>query len=152
MFFCFAKQYYAVELFVKKGPLGKMWIAGTVGWKKLSKIAIVSSNIEKMAETIMSPPVPLALPTQATLLRGVCRIQSKQCAYLLTDALDAQTQLHVTEKASITIDVMKSSAKFDSITMKEANDVQYLISEQLDAMAFPEGKQIVFAHIIIRSD
>lgn len=56
----------AHQLFVKKGSLGKIWLAGTL-FKKLSKRAIMSSNVEEMVDQIRDPVVKLALCTQVDL-------------------------------------------------------------------------------------
>jgi len=42
---------------------------------------------------IENPPVALALPTQSTLLRGVCRIEQRKATYLLEDAEGATSRL-----------------------------------------------------------
>lgn len=96
-------MYFSSELFVKRGPLGNLWLvrfvcgslieradsvqAGTV-FHKLSKKAILNSNIVSMCKSIQNPPVPLALPARALLFMGVCRIMDKKAHYLLVDAVD----------------------------------------------------------------
>ena len=70
-------------------------------FRKLNKASIVSSKITTMwsdeivnnrvliydvcSKDVIMPEVPLALPAQATLLRGVCRIANKQTVYLLSN-------------------------------------------------------------------
>lgn len=74
-------MYYAVDLFVKKGPLAKLWMAGTC-FKNLSKKVLLTTDVEKMCETVMHPPVSLALRASATLFKGICRIENKKAVYL----------------------------------------------------------------------
>ena len=42
-----------------------------------------------MADTVITPPAPLALRLQAQLLLGVARIYSRKAKYLLDDCNDA---------------------------------------------------------------
>jgi len=103
-------MFYSNELFVKKGLLAKLWLAGT-HFRKLSKSAIVTSKIKSMCGNVSEPPLPLALPTQATLLRGVVRIENKKAAYLLGDALDAQYKVRVMQRSAVTLPKSKMTAR-----------------------------------------
>ena len=72
--------------------LGKIWLAGTV-FKKLSKKAIIDSDIEDLCNRVRDPPVQLAISTMGRLTLGIVRIYDKNVHYLLIDANEAQTQL-----------------------------------------------------------
>eukprot|EP00474_Spongospora_subterranea_P008343 CRZ08801.1 hypothetical protein [Spongospora subterranea] len=110
-------MYFSSELFVKRGPLGNLWLAGTV-FHKLSKKIILSSNINELCKSIQSPPVPLALPARAQLFLGVCRIMDKKARYLLIDATEAQSkiQLAVTT-SSVNLTSNRVQAKSDAINI-----------------------------------
>ena len=74
-------MFYSRELLSKRGPLGTIWLAGSY-LSRLSKAAIRNSNLTTMCASVENPPVPLALPTQSTLLLGVVRIEQKKISYL----------------------------------------------------------------------
>ena len=95
-------MYYARDLFVKRGPLGTIWLAGNF-LRKVSKLTILSSDVTLMCGSVLHPPVALALPAQSTLLRGVCRIENKKAVYLLDDALEAKVKLHLIRKTKTTM-------------------------------------------------
>jgi len=66
-------MYYSTELFIKKGSMGKIWLAGTLGqrWsKKFSKKEILSESIGGCCEQIQSPPIPLAFAAESILMYG----------------------------------------------------------------------------------
>ena len=75
-------MFYSHELLSKRGPLGTIWLAG-VYLRKLSKQAVLSSDLSAMCGSVERPPVQLALPTQSTLLKGVVNIENKKAHYLL---------------------------------------------------------------------
>lgn len=109
-------MYYSSELFVKKGPLGKAWLAGTM-FRKLSKHHIATANIVKLCERIEKPAANINLHSTGTLLTGVCRIESKQAQYLLADAIDAKTHLRYTQqKLAIDLPQQLQKARFSQIT------------------------------------
>lgn len=79
--------------------------------RKLSKVQILASDIMKMCRTVLKPPVALALPTQSTLLRGVCRIEYKKASYLLSDAIDAKTKLRMSDKPVVDLPANSRKAR-----------------------------------------
>lgn len=113
-------MYYAHQLFVKKGALGKIWLAGTL-FKKLSKHAIMSANVEEMVLQIKDPVVKLALCTQARLALGTVRIHGRKSYYLLTDAVDARVSLTKKEQGRINLLGHELEAKPDAITLQVDN-------------------------------
>ncbi|CEP02146.1 hypothetical protein PBRA_002411 [Plasmodiophora brassicae] len=114
-------MYFSSELFVKRGPLGNLWLAGTV-FHKLSKKAILNSNIVSMCKSIQNPPVPLALPARALLFMGVCRIMDKKAHYLLVDAVDARSKVQLARTTShVNLSCSRGQARVDSINI--AGDV-----------------------------
>eukprot|EP01083_Nonionella_stella_P074686 202685_1 len=110
-------MYYAHQLFVKKGALAKIWLAGTL-FKKLSKSAILTSDVEDMAQQIREPVVKLALSTQARLTLGAVRIHGKKIYYLLSDSSDALFTLTKHGQNVINLPGSEMEAKFDSITLQ----------------------------------
>ena len=74
-------MFYSRELLSKRGPLGTIWLAGSY-LRKLTKATILSSNLVQMCDDVENPPVPLALPTQSTLLFGVVCIEKRKAGYL----------------------------------------------------------------------
>lgn len=104
--------------------LGKIWLAGTV-FKKLSKKAIIDSDISVLCDSVRNPPVALAISTCGRLTLGIVRIYDKNVHYLLIDANDAQTQLRrlairaSKKTANIDLPDAQIKAKEDQITMKQ---------------------------------
>jgi len=87
-----------------------MWLVGTVGSRKLTRSVILKYNLVQLCETIKMPKVPLALPTQSTLLRGVVRIEEKQTHFLFTDAIEARARLlAANQQAAAEVDLPSGS-------------------------------------------
>lgn len=110
-------MFYAYELFVKKGPLGKMWLAGTM--KKITRSVATTTNVVQLCNVLEHPPAPLALPTQATLLRGVVRIEHQKVSFLLTDAVHAKSRVMLADKRlkKVNLPLKHVIAKKDAITL-----------------------------------
>ena len=87
--------------------LGKIWLAGTV-FSKLSKKAILDSDIEDLCNRVRDPPVSLAISTCGRLTLGIVRIYDRNVHYLLVDCNDAQTQLR-----KLAIRAAKKTANID---------------------------------------
>ena len=75
-------MFYSRELLSRRGPLGTIWLAGSY-LRRLDKRSILASNLVRMCAEVENPPVPLALPTQSTLLLGVVNIEQRKSKYLL---------------------------------------------------------------------
>jgi len=74
-----------------------------------------------ISKDISNPPVPLALPTQSTLLRGVCFIENKKATYLLSDAIDAKTRLQQINRRlpKVNLPEKKLAAPHEAIALDE---------------------------------
>ncbi|KAH6605175.1 meiotic recombination rec8 [Trichoderma cornu-damae] len=73
-----------------------IWLVATVGngnQKRLTKKAIQRVNVPKACKKILDPGAPLALRLQGNLLYGISRVFAQQCAYVLTDAEKAQSDM-----------------------------------------------------------
>ncbi len=88
------------------------------------------------SESVASPPVHLALPTQSTLLRGVVRIENKKSQYLEEDANEAVRTMQygapgvgprVTKPT--TMDPTKLKAKADAITYSEPDPNMLILGD-----------------------
>ena len=96
-------MFYSRELLSRRGPLGTIWLAGSY-LRRLDKRVILQANVVTMCEEVQNPPVPLALPTQSTLLLGVVNIEQRKSKYLLgTSALSPthphQRPPHISQRA-----------------------------------------------------
>ncbi len=90
-------MFYSNFIFVKKGPLAKVWIAAHFQ-RKLNKAHVTDTNIKISAESIADPTVALALRLSGQLLLGLVRIYSKKVQYLQDDCSDAMTKMKVVTK------------------------------------------------------
>jgi len=133
-------MFYSYELFVRKGPLAKIWIAGTAH-QKLNKLHILEAAISKMCGAVADPPVKLALPTQSILLKGIVRIEYRKAEYLLSSAIEMRSKLyHFKSTPNVDLPRMKSTSRFDHITLP-VNDVQF------DIEGFENNFQDIFKFI-----
>ncbi|CAG8479730.1 2859_t:CDS:10 [Cetraspora pellucida] len=76
-------MFYSKEILTrKKGGLGIIWLAATLGsrssLKKLSKKEVNSVNLVKACEYVTSPPEPLALRLTSNLMIGITRVYDQQ--------------------------------------------------------------------------
>jgi len=86
-------MFYSQIVLAKKGPLGKVWLAAHWGDKKLARPQIFAIDICQSVDSIVHPPVPLALRVSGHLLLGVVRIYSRKVKYLMNDAHEANIKL-----------------------------------------------------------
>jgi len=131
-------MYYATELFIKKGALGKIWLAGTI-FKKLTKKAILESDIEELCQQVLEPPVPLAISTCGRLTLGIVRIHDKIIHYLLLEATEAQAKLRtIVVKSAINLPIDQMRARPEQITIHRVEDVADLADVDLAQADFLE--------------
>jgi len=85
-------MFYADFLFVKRGPLAKVWQLSHLS-KKLTRRDLASTDIAQSVQFIEQPDAPLALRAQGQLLLGLVRIYDGQVRFLQQDCTEAQTKL-----------------------------------------------------------
>ena len=85
-------MFYADFLFVKRGPLAKVWQLSHLS-KKLTRRDLASTDINQSVHFIEQPDAPLALRAQGQLLLGLVRIYDGQVRFLQQDCAEAQTKL-----------------------------------------------------------
>ena len=85
-------MFYADFLFVKRGPLAKVWQLSHLS-KKLTRRDLASTDIAQSVHFIEQPDAPLALRAQGQLLLGLVRIYDGQVRFLQQDCTEAQTKL-----------------------------------------------------------
>lgn len=71
-------------------------LVATVGknsQKKLTRKVVQDVNVPKACGKISHPEAPLALRLQGSLLYGVARVFSQQCAYVLLDVEKCQSEM-----------------------------------------------------------
>ncbi|MCJ1296967.1 Double-strand-break repair protein rad21 [Xylographa carneopallida] len=85
-------MFYADFLFVKRGPLAKVWQLSHLS-KKLTRRDLASTDIAQSVQHIEQPSAPLALRAQGQLLLGLVRIYDGQVRFLQQDCTEAQTKL-----------------------------------------------------------
>ena len=77
-----------------RGPLGKIWLAAH--WtKKLSRKQIADADVVDACNSILNPPVTLALRTSGHLLLGVVKIHDSKQKSLMTDCAEAFVRIQV---------------------------------------------------------
>jgi N terminus of Rad21 / Rec8 like protein len=87
-------MFYSSLILTKKGPLAKVWLAAHWGDKKLNRPQIFGTDITQVVDSIVAPPVPLALRMSGHLLLGVVRIYSRKVKYLMQDAHEAMLKIN----------------------------------------------------------
>jgi cohesin complex subunit SCC1 len=85
-------MFYSKFMFVKKGPLSKVWIAAHFQ-RKLTKTLVQGTDINISAKSILDPSTPLALRLSGQLLLGLVRIFQKKVRYLQEDCSEALTKM-----------------------------------------------------------
>lgn len=79
-------------MFVKKGPLSKVWLAAHFH-RKLNKQMVQGTDICLSAKSVTDPASPLALRLSGQLLLGLVRIYQKKVKYLQEDCSDALSKM-----------------------------------------------------------
>lgn len=69
-----------------QGPLGKVWVAATLGESRISKSFAVNAQITIICKNIEQPPAPFALRLSSALLLGVVRVFNRKSSIILADA------------------------------------------------------------------
>lgn len=70
-------MFYSNVMFVKKGPLAKVWLAAHLA-KRLNKAQISQADIEQSCQSVLDPAMPLALRLSGQLLLGIARIYARK--------------------------------------------------------------------------
>ncbi|KAI9693347.1 MAG: hypothetical protein M1822_005343, partial [Bathelium mastoideum] len=89
--------------------------------RKVNRKDIQAVNVKKACETIVTPTAPMALRLQSNLLYGVSRVHSQQCTYVLTDAQNAQQNIHALFKVVHTaqLDPEAGRARLEQLTLRD---------------------------------
>uniref|UniRef100_A0A7S2S5L9 Rad21/Rec8-like protein N-terminal domain-containing protein n=1 Tax=Rhizochromulina marina TaxID=1034831 RepID=A0A7S2S5L9_9STRA len=126
-------MFYSQIILAKKGPLGKIWLAAH--WdKKLTKVQIFQTDIERSVDSIVNPSVPLALRVSGHLLLGVVRIYSRKVKYLMNDCTEALVKIKLAFRPGA-VDLPEDQAEGASSAINVANFEEF--DMQLDlAMPF----------------
>ncbi|KAF2418001.1 hypothetical protein EJ08DRAFT_703261 [Tothia fuscella] len=114
-------MFYSHEVLTsRKYGVATVWLVATLGQKttltrKIGRKAILSVDVQKACETILTPEAPMALRLQSNLLYGVTRVYSQQCGYVLADCQIAQNNLRTLYK-------IVRAAQLDEQTSKARNE------------------------------
>jgi hypothetical protein len=87
-------MFYSHLILTRKGPLGSVWIAATVGERSVSKRLAATAQIGKLCRSIQAPDAPFALRLSAHLMLGVTRIYARKSAFVLADMNALLHSLH----------------------------------------------------------
>jgi N terminus of Rad21 / Rec8 like protein len=87
-------MFYSHLILTKKGPLGSVWIAATLGDRRVSKRLAATAEIDQLCRSIRAPDAPFALRLSAHLLLGVTRIFARKSAIVLADTNSLFHSLH----------------------------------------------------------
>ncbi|EMR10979.1 hypothetical protein PNEG_00582 [Pneumocystis murina B123] len=119
-------MFYSQEILTRrKGGLGVIWLAATLGskssFKKLQRKEILSVNVPKACEYLSEPPEPLALRLSSNLMMGVTRIFDQQYGFFYTDVQLTHAKIRK-ELATISlekanIDLPKTKTRTDLFTL-----------------------------------
>lgn len=131
-------MFYSQHVLTKKGPLAKIWLAAHMQ-TKLTKAMVFSTDIRNAVDSILQPPIPMALRLTSNLLLGIVRILHRKSKYLLQESSDAMTKLKLTFRPHAADATTK--APFNSITLNPQT-VDALQAPNLDLDLLPQRKQV----------
>ncbi|CAG8695998.1 24008_t:CDS:10 [Cetraspora pellucida] len=119
-------MFYSKEILTrKKGGLGIIWLAATLGsrssLKKLSKKEVNSVNLIKACEYVTSPPEPLALRLTSNLMIGITRVYDQQYHFYYADVNCVWNRLHksLIELQKESVDMIVPQARPEAITLAD---------------------------------
>lgn len=113
-------MFYSKFMFVKKGPLSKVWIAAHFH-RKLNKTHVLGTDIDVSAKSILDPSAPLALRLSGQLLLGLVRIYQRKVKYLQEDCSDALTKMKMIFRPG-NVDLPEGTETAPSGTITHADD------------------------------
>eukprot|EP00045_Choanoeca_perplexa_P002334 m.23972 g.23972 ORF g.23972 m.23972 type:complete len:520 (+) comp11456_c0_seq1:70-1629(+) len=110
-------MFYPGAILAKRGPLGQIWLAAH--WpKRLSGKQVKDTDVSEACQTIIKPPVKLALRTSGHLLLGVIRIHDQKQKHLLKDCNDAYAHIKMVFRPGA-VDATSTQAAYGAITLAE---------------------------------
>ncbi|KTW27426.1 hypothetical protein T552_02404 [Pneumocystis carinii B80] len=121
-------MFYSQEILTRrKGGLGVIWLAATLGsktsFKKLQRKEILSVNVPKACEYLSEPPEPLALRLSSNLMMGVTRIFDQQYGFFYTDVqlthAKIRKELATINLEKANIDLPKAKTRTDLFTLAD---------------------------------
>lgn len=117
-------------MFVKKGPLAKVWIAAHFH-RKLNKAHVQGTDINLSAKSILDPAAPIALRLSGQLLLGLVRIYQRKVKYLQEDCSDALTKMKMIFRSGmVDLPPDASIAQHNQITLPDNSErMDYAIPE-----------------------
>lgn len=123
-------MFYSKFMFVKKGPLSKVWIAAHFH-RKLNKTHVLGTDINISVKSILDPTTPLALRLSGQLLLGLVRIYQRKVKYLQEDCSDALTKMKMIFRPGVVdLPAENGTASTAQITHADnAIDIDYVIPE-----------------------
>lgn len=88
-------QFFSQHILTRKGPLGHVWIAATLGEQKVTKRYAAKAEIVGLCSSICAPSAPFALRLSAQLMLGVARVFARKSEIVLCDS---NALLHALQK------------------------------------------------------
>lgn len=111
-------------MFVKKGPLSKVWIAAHFQ-RKLNKTHVIGTDISLSAKSILDPTVQLALRLSGQLLLGLVRIYQRKVKYLQEDSTEALTKMKMMFRAGA-VDLPEESMQAPAAQITHADNADLI--------------------------
>ncbi|KAF2689605.1 hypothetical protein K458DRAFT_475049 [Lentithecium fluviatile CBS 122367] len=119
-------MFYSHEVLTsRKYGVATVWLVATLGSKsnskKINRKAILGVDVPKACRTIVDPAAPMALRLQGNLLYGVSRVYLQQCDYVLSDAQNAYSSMHMMLRAmkSAALDPEAGKAKPEQLVLPD---------------------------------
>ncbi|EPY51629.1 meiotic cohesin complex subunit Rec8 [Schizosaccharomyces cryophilus OY26] len=112
----------------KKGGMGVVWLAATLGSKhslrKLHKKDIMSVNIDEACEFVAYSPEPLALRLSSNLMIGVARVYAHQYSFFQSQVSSLHSRLrkeldNINGKLSKSIDARVEKSNTDNLILAD---------------------------------
>ena len=115
---CTLSMYFSRDLFIKKGPISTLWLAGSV-LRKLGRGSVMREDIVILCQSLLHPPVPLALRAVSTLMLGVTRIYERKVHFTLAEASEVASAMKEDKKRSH-VNLNVTAARPEQINVPES--------------------------------
>ncbi len=87
-------MFYSQLVLTKRGHLGRLWFAATLGESKIPKQFAYEAKIDILCRSIEQPAAPFALRLSAHLMLGVTRVFSRKSSIVLSDVNQVFAAIH----------------------------------------------------------
>ncbi|KAG9254998.1 double-strand-break repair protein rad21 [Emericellopsis atlantica] len=148
-------MFWSGDLLKTNGSLARVWTSYSTE-RKLSKNAVLQSNVKQSVEEIMRPShAPFALRLSSQLMIGVVRIHQRKTRYLLDDCNEAMMKIKLAFRSTGNNDMTSSMqagnkeslllpdrlTTFDNLDLPPPPDASWLMGPTAELTPAPVGRK-----------